>query len=85
MFRSIVRVVDPVGMVSVAALASLANAQISPDFPSRPRHRIRRRRPYPFFAATCRVQPPTGNNGSGGIHLHKSAAASPVYRSASPS
>src|SRR5580693_3839309 len=36
MFRSIARVVVPVGMVSVSLLASLANAQISPDFPKPP-------------------------------------------------
>ena len=34
MFRSIVRVVVPVGIVSVSVLASLANAQISPDLPN---------------------------------------------------
>ena len=34
MFRSIARVVVPVGMVSVSVLASLANAQISPDLPN---------------------------------------------------
>src|SRR5271170_6465135 len=34
MFRSIARVVVPVGMVSVSILASLANAQISPNFPN---------------------------------------------------
>jgi len=36
MFRSIARVVVPVGIVSVSVLASLANAQISPDFPNPP-------------------------------------------------
>ena len=36
MFRYIARVVVPVGMVSVSVLASLANAQISPDFPKPP-------------------------------------------------
>jgi uncharacterized damage-inducible protein DinB len=36
MFQSIARVVVPVGMVSVSVLASLANAQISPDFPHPP-------------------------------------------------
>ena len=36
MFRSIARVVVPVGMVSVCVLTSLANAQISPDFPHPP-------------------------------------------------
>ncbi len=36
MFRSMIRVAVPVGIVSVAALASLANAQISPDFPKPP-------------------------------------------------
>ena len=36
MFRSIARVVVPVGMVSIASLAFLANAQISPDFPKPP-------------------------------------------------
>ena len=41
MFRSVARVVVPVGMVSVSVLASLANAQISPDFPVRPQGRIR--------------------------------------------
>src|SRR5579863_6761050 len=34
MFRSITRVVVPVGMVSVSVLASFANAQISPNFPN---------------------------------------------------
>ena len=34
MFRSIARVAVPVGMVSVSALASLANAQISPNLPN---------------------------------------------------
>ncbi|HEV8041594.1 MAG TPA: DinB family protein [Bryobacteraceae bacterium] len=34
MFRSIARVVIPVGMLSVSVLASLANAQISPDLPN---------------------------------------------------
>src|ERR1700691_219953 len=34
MFRSIARVVVPVGMVYVSVLASLANAQISPDLPN---------------------------------------------------
>jgi uncharacterized damage-inducible protein DinB len=34
MFRSIARVMLPVGMVSVSVLASLANAQISPDLPN---------------------------------------------------
>ena len=34
MFRSIARVVVPVGMVFVSVLASLANAQISPDLPN---------------------------------------------------
>jgi uncharacterized damage-inducible protein DinB len=34
MFRSIARVVVPVGMVSVSVLASLANAQISPSLPN---------------------------------------------------
>ena len=34
MFRSIARVVVPVGLVSVSALASLANAQISPNLPN---------------------------------------------------
>jgi len=33
-FRSIARVVVPVGMVSVSVLASLANAQISPSLPN---------------------------------------------------
>jgi uncharacterized damage-inducible protein DinB len=33
-FRSIARVVVPVGMVSVSVLASLANAQISPNLPN---------------------------------------------------
>ena len=36
MFRSIARVVVPVGVISVSVLASLANAQISPDFPKPP-------------------------------------------------
>ena len=36
MFRSIARFVFPVGMVSIAVLVSLANAQISPDFPKPP-------------------------------------------------
>jgi len=36
MFRTVARVVIPVGMVSVSVFASLANAQISPDFPSPP-------------------------------------------------
>jgi uncharacterized damage-inducible protein DinB len=36
MFRCIARVMVPVGMVSVSVLASLANAQISPDFPHPP-------------------------------------------------
>ena len=36
MFRSIARVVVPVGLVSVSVLGSLANAQISPDFPKPP-------------------------------------------------
>jgi uncharacterized damage-inducible protein DinB len=34
MFRSIARVVVPFGMVSVSVLASLANAQISPNLPN---------------------------------------------------
>ncbi len=34
MFRSIARVVVPVGVVSVSVLASLANAQISPNLPN---------------------------------------------------
>ena len=34
MFRSIARIVVPVGIVSVSILASLANAQISPDLPN---------------------------------------------------
>src|SRR5271170_2323343 len=34
MFRSIARVVVPVGMVSVSVLASLASAQISPNLPN---------------------------------------------------
>src|SRR6202162_5463030 len=34
MFRSIARVVVPVGMVSVSVLASLATAQISPSLPN---------------------------------------------------
>ena len=34
MFRSITRVAVPVAMVSVSVLASLANAQISPNFPN---------------------------------------------------
>jgi uncharacterized damage-inducible protein DinB len=34
MFRSIARVVIPVAMVSVSVLASLANAQISPNLPN---------------------------------------------------
>ena len=34
MFRSIARVVLPVGMVFVSVLASLANAQISPNLPN---------------------------------------------------
>ena len=34
MFRSIARVVVPVGVVSVSVLASLANAQIAPDMPN---------------------------------------------------
>jgi uncharacterized damage-inducible protein DinB len=34
MFRSIARVVVPVGMVFVSVLASLANAQISPNLPN---------------------------------------------------
>jgi hypothetical protein len=34
MFRSIAHVVVPVGMVSVSVLASLANAQISPNLPN---------------------------------------------------
>ncbi len=34
MFRSIARVVVPVGMVSVSVLASFANAQISPNLPN---------------------------------------------------
>jgi uncharacterized damage-inducible protein DinB len=34
MFRSIARVVVPVGMLSVSVLASLANAQISPNLPN---------------------------------------------------
>jgi uncharacterized damage-inducible protein DinB len=34
MFRSIARVVVPVGMVSVSVLASLANAQVSRDLPN---------------------------------------------------
>ena len=33
MFRSVARVVVPVGILSVSVLASLANAQISPDLP----------------------------------------------------
>jgi len=36
MFRSIARVVVPFGLVSVSVLASLASAQISPDFPRPP-------------------------------------------------
>jgi uncharacterized damage-inducible protein DinB len=36
MFRSIARFVVPVGMVSVSVLASVANAQISADFPKAP-------------------------------------------------
>lgn len=36
MFRLIARVAFPVGVVSVSLLASLANAQISPDFPKPP-------------------------------------------------
>lgn len=36
MLRSIARAVVPVGMASVFVLASLANAQISPDFPKPP-------------------------------------------------
>jgi len=36
MFRSIARFTVPVGVVSVCVLASLANAQISPDFPKPP-------------------------------------------------
>lgn len=36
MFRCIARVVVPIGVVSVSVLASLANAQISPDFPNPP-------------------------------------------------
>ncbi len=34
MFRSISRLAVPVGMISVSVLASLANAQISPDLPN---------------------------------------------------
>jgi uncharacterized damage-inducible protein DinB len=34
MFRSIARVVVPVGLVSVSVLASLANAQVSPSLPN---------------------------------------------------
>ncbi len=34
MFRSIARIVVPVGMVFVSVLTSLANAQISPDLPN---------------------------------------------------
>ncbi|MGA8026102.1 MAG: DinB family protein, partial [Bryobacteraceae bacterium] len=34
MFRSIARVVVPVGMISVSVLASLANAQVSRDLPN---------------------------------------------------
>ena len=34
MFRSIARVVIPVGIVSVFVLASVANAQVSPDLPN---------------------------------------------------
>src|SRR5580700_11776839 len=34
MFRSIARVVVPVGMVAVSVLAFLANAQISPNLPN---------------------------------------------------
>ena len=34
MFRSIARVMVPVGMVFVSVLASLANAQISPSMPN---------------------------------------------------
>jgi uncharacterized damage-inducible protein DinB len=34
MFRSIARVVVPVGIVSVSVLASLANAQVSPSLPN---------------------------------------------------
>src|SRR5579863_8940529 len=34
MFRSVARAVVPVGMVSVSVLASLANAQISPNLPN---------------------------------------------------
>jgi len=34
MFRSIARVVVPVGVVSVSVLASMANAQISPNLPN---------------------------------------------------
>jgi hypothetical protein len=36
MFRSIARFVVPVGVVSVSVLTSLANAQISPNFPNAP-------------------------------------------------
>jgi len=36
MFRSITRVLVPVGVLSVTVWASLANAQISPDFPKPP-------------------------------------------------
>ena len=34
MFRSVARVVLPVGMVFVSALASVANAQVSPSLPN---------------------------------------------------
>jgi uncharacterized damage-inducible protein DinB len=34
MFRSIARAVVPVGMLSVSVMASMANAQISPDLPN---------------------------------------------------
>ena len=34
MFRSIARIVIPVGMLSISVLASLANAQISPSLPN---------------------------------------------------
>ena len=41
MFRFIARVVIPVGIVSVFVLASVADAQISPDFPNPTGCRIR--------------------------------------------
>jgi uncharacterized damage-inducible protein DinB len=34
MFRSVARVVAPIGILSVSVLASVANAQISPDLPN---------------------------------------------------